>query len=174
MKKASFSFLTLLALFVLVLTANTTLASNRQEPIDGQDDNNTNFNIQALASRGGTYAVRLTGTVIQPDGNGGMVATPVALVGQLTMNNDGTGQGSRTLVTPVGVVPGGTFTFRTVEFDQNTGMGKIAFLVKDATTGPDGRTDTFQFVITDKGKGMQLVLISGVPGAVISGEAERQ
>ncbi|MEW6732309.1 MAG: hypothetical protein AB1489_13350 [Acidobacteriota bacterium] len=117
------------------------------------------------------FSVYLTGSVTQP---GVATPTPVALVGRFTLFSNGTATGSRTLVTPAGPVPGGDFTCTTPEFNPATGVGKLACLVKDITTPPNGRLDTFQFVFTNGGREMELVLIDGVPGAVISGFAKRQ
>lgn len=118
----------------------------------------------------GGYGIKLDGTI--PTTTGG--TTPVSIIGQFDVFNNNTATGSRTLVLGgVGPIPGGNFTCQFTEVNSN-GTGKLACNVVDAITGPAGRLDTFQYVLVNNRKEMRLTLISGVPGAVVSGEAIRQ
>ncbi|MEW6732308.1 MAG: hypothetical protein AB1489_13345 [Acidobacteriota bacterium] len=164
MKKVGF-----LVLVLGLMGAFTLISIKSAAKVNAQVEDE-NASIQAQIG-GRDFSIQLTGSVVQP---GVATPTPIALVGRFTMNNDGTAVGSRTLVTPAGPIPGGDFTCTTPEFNRSTGVGKLACVVKDATTPPDGRLDTFRFVVTDNGREMQLVLIDGVPGAVVSGVAKRQ
>ncbi|MEW6731278.1 MAG: hypothetical protein AB1489_08065 [Acidobacteriota bacterium] len=174
MKKAlllvfSLALLTVIALSltaIIPVTQAGASATKSQEDVQA----NNNFSIATLASGPG-FSINLTGSTVQ---QGTTTRIPIALVGQFRVNADGTTTGSRTLVTPAGPVPGGDFSCQTTEFNAATGVGKFACLVKDATTPPNGRVDTFQFVINSGGREMQLVLIGGVPGAVVSGVAKAQ
>jgi hypothetical protein len=118
----------------------------------------------------GSYALQLNGVV--PGANSTM--STISIVGQLNIDNQANVTGSRTLViSGVGPIPGGTFTCQFTEVNSN-GTGKLACQVVDAITGPNGRLDTFFYALADEREEMFLTLISGVPGAVVSGIAKEQ
>ncbi|MBK7994793.1 MAG: hypothetical protein IPK14_15845 [Blastocatellia bacterium] len=117
----------------------------------------------------GGYALQLNGVV---PGTNSTLST-ISIVGQFDISGQSV-TGSRTLVVSgVGPIPGGTFTCQVADVTSN-GTGKLVCQVVDAITGPAGRTDTFFYVLSDKRREMKLTLIGGVPGAVVSGTAERQ
>jgi hypothetical protein len=118
----------------------------------------------------GSYALQLNGVV--PGANSTL--STISIVGQIDIDNQAKITGLRTLVVSgVGVIPGGTFNCQISDATAN-GTGKLVCQVVDAVTGPSGRTDTFFYVLANKRKEMKLTLIGGVPGAVVSGVAQRQ
>lgn len=118
----------------------------------------------------GSYALQLNGVV--PGANSTL--STISIVGQFDIDNQAKATGSRTLVVSgVGTIPGGTFNCQLSDVTSN-GTGKLVCQVVDAITGPSGRTDTFFYVLSDKRKEMNLTLIGGVPGAVVSGVAKKQ
>jgi hypothetical protein len=118
----------------------------------------------------GSYGVRLEGSIFL-----GTSLAPAAIVGRLDIDNEGNVQGRRTLT--VGGIPAtfpATFSCKFTQVNPD-GTGVLSCDVSDSFPAPGTkRTDVFEYVQVDSKKELELILVSGAPGSVISGFARRQ